>query len=259
MQLIDTHVHLNFDAFDEDLEAVAQRWRAAGIAQLVHACVTPEEFPKIQGIAHHFPEVFFAVGLHPLDADLWTDTLGETIAGLAQSDPKVVAIGEMGLDFFKATNDAQQKKVLEQQLRIACRLQKPVIIHCREAALACRDLLKNIQAEAGPLRGVMHCWSGTPEETQWFLDLGFYISFSGVVTYPKTQAIQASAQMVPGDRLLVETDCPFLAPQTHRGKRNEPAHVRHVAEFVAQLRQESLEHLAQTTTANARQLFGLPA
>lgn len=262
--LVDTHVHIAFDRFQGDLEAVATRWRAAGIVRLVHSCVVPGEFKAMQAIADRFPEVSFAVGLHPLDADQWTPGTADEIRRLARSDKRVVAIGETGLDFFKSDSIAQQQTALRAQCAIAADLNLPVIVHCRDAAAAMALALENFQqdlAAAGraPLRGVMHCWGGTPEETQWFLDQGFFISFSGTVTFNKAEQIQASARMVPGDRLLIETDCPFLAPVPQRGKRNEPAFVAHVAEKVAQLRGLSLAELAEQTTHNAIHLFGLPA
>jgi TatD DNase family protein len=169
----------------------------------------------------------------------------------------VVAIGETGLDFFKAENQQEQKTVFEAQLAIAKELDLPVIIHCRDAAVAMRDLLQSFWEHNGRVKGVMHCWGGTPEETQWFLDLGFYISFSGIVTFKNATSIQSSALLVPSDRLLIETDCPFLAPIPKRGKRNEPAYVRYVAESIARLRNVSLEALAQETTHNACKLFSL--
>lgn len=259
MQLIDTHVHLNFENFQPDLAAVRSRWQAAGVVHLVHSCVEPAEFSSIQAIAHQFPEVSFAVGLHPLDAQLWQSHTAKEILSLAQSDSKIVAIGEMGLDFYKADNYEQQQIVLEAQLAIACELDLPVIIHCRDAAVKLREILQTWQERTNyQLRGVMHCWGGTPEETQWFLDLGFYISFSGTVTFKNAKAIQASAAMVNSDRLLIETDCPFLAPVPKRGeKRNEPAYVRYVAEQIAKLRDETLETISAQTTQNACKLFGL--
>jgi TatD DNase family protein len=259
MQLVDSHVHLNFAAFEPDLEAIAQRWREAGVFRLVHSCVEPNEFPAIQALAQRFSELYFAVGLHPLDATQWQPDAAEKICGLAQSDPKVVAIGETGLDFFKADNQAQQEQAFWAHLQIAQQLQLPVIIHCRDAAVAMSELLHRFWQTHGPVKGVMHCWGGSPEETQWFLDLGLYVSYSGTVTFKNASQIHASAAMVPSDRLLVETDCPFLAPVPKRGeKRNEPAYVRHVAEKVAQLRHTPLELLASQTTANACQLFNLP-
>jgi len=259
MQLIDSHVHLNFDTFQADLPEVRSRWQAAGVVGLVHSCVTPDEFISIQALAHRFPELRFAVGLHPLHADLWTqDTAGEILA-LARSDSSVVAIGETGLDFYKADNQKQQQMVFAAQLEVAAQLNLPVIIHCREAAQAVRDRLQDWQKyQRQEIRGVMHCWGGTPEETQWFLDLGFYISFSGTVTFKNAAQIHQSAQIVSSDRLLVETDCPFLAPVPKRSqRRNEPANVQHVAQAVARLRGVTLEEIAAQTTKNACRLFNL--
>lgn len=258
MQLIDTHVHINFDVFEADLDAVRQRWRDTGVISLIHSCVHPGEFPGIQNLSRRFPELFFAVGLHPLDAEQWTANSKEQIFDLCSSDPKVVAIGEMGLDFYKAENHQQQEEIFIAQLEIARKLGKPVIIHCRDAASRMRELMQDFWANSGSVSGVMHCWGGNPEETQWFLDLGFYISLSGIVTFKNAIAIQESAKMIPQDRLLIETDCPFLAPVPKRGKRNEPAFVHYVAEFVANLRGVSLETIANTTTRNACQLFSLP-
>lgn len=257
MQLIDTHVHVNFDVFQPDIEEVRSRWQEAGVIRLVHSCVEPSEFPRIQALAERFPEIYFAVGLHPLDVDQWSPHTAEEILSLANSDPRVVAIGETGLDFYKSEDKEKQKAAFTAQLKIAHQLGKPVIIHCRDAADSMRQLVQDFWEGIGSVQGVMHCWSGTPEETQWFLDLGFYISFSGIVTFKSAVQIQESARLVPDDRLLVETDCPFLAPVPKRGKRNEPAYVRYVAEFVAQLRGVSLETLATQTTQNACQLFGL--
>ncbi|MEO1133605.1 MAG: TatD family hydrolase [Cyanobacteria bacterium J06639_1] len=251
MQLIDSHVHLNFDCYDDELDEVAQRWREAGIVQLVHSCVKPSEFEQLQAIADRFPEVFISVGLHPLDADDWTAEMAAEIRDKARSDQRTVAIGETGLDFFKADNEPIQREAFGTQIAIARELDLPLIIHCRNAAAAARDMLR----EAEGTRAVMHCWSGTAEETQWFVDLGFYISFSGIVTFKNAKTVKESAAIVPSDRLLVETDCPFLAPVPYRGKRNEPARVAHVAEYLAELRGISVADLARQTTANARSLF----
>lgn len=258
MQLIDTHIHLNFDVFQSDLSAVRSRWRDIGVTQLVHSCVHPGEFLEIQALADQFPEMFFSVGLHPLDTERWTPTLLSEIKALAQSDERVVAIGELGLDFYKATNHFLQTSVCEQQLRLAVELDKPVIIHCRDAAAQMVTLIEKVTCQVGPIRGVMHCWSGTPKETQQFVDLGLYVSFSGIVTFKNAHTVKASAQVVPDNRLLIETDCPFLAPMPYRGKRNEPSYVVQVAAMLAQLRNTSVEEIANLTSANARRLFRLP-
>lgn len=259
LRLVDTHVHLNFDSYDVDRDEVANAWREAGVAHLVHSCVEPAEFPKIQAIAERYPEISIAVGLHPLDMDKWTAGTADAIAQLAASDPKVVAIGEMGLDFFKADDKTVQKEAFVAQLEIARSLNLPVIIHCRDAADEMAEVLTEFFEANGPVKGVMHCWTGSPEETQRFLDLGFFISFSGIVTFKNATEVKASAQMVPSDRLLIETDCPFLSPVPKRKeKRNQPAFVRHVAEHVAELRGIPLDELAVQTTRNAQTLFQLP-
>jgi TatD DNase family protein len=259
MQLIDTHVHLNFEAFEPDFESVVQRWRDNGVVRLVHSCVEPSEFKAIQALAHRYPELFFAVGLHPLDASQWVPGMEQEIRTLVASDPKAVAIGETGLDFYKADNCSQQSEALLAHLRVAKALDLPVILHCRDAAESMAQLLRQFWQEQGPVKGVMHCWGGTPEQTQWFLDLGFYVSFSGTVTFKKAAQIHESAQMVPIERLLVETDCPFLAPVPKRGeRRNEPANVYYVAQRVAELRNMRPEDLAAQTTENACRLFKLP-
>lgn len=259
MQLVDTHVHINFDSFADDLDQVAKAWREAGVVHLVHSCVEPDEFTAIQAIADRFPELSFAVGLHPLDMDKWDVTLPDRIASLAQSDRRVVAIGETGLDFYKATDEVVQKAAFLAQLEIAQSLGLAVIIHCRDAAAPMVEVLQDFWQRRGPVKGVMHCWSGTPEETQWFLDLGFYISFSGIVTFKNAHQVKAAAAMVPSDRILVETDCPFLSPEPCRKeRRNQPAFVRHVATYLAQLRGTNEAQFAAQTTANAIRLFRLP-
>ncbi len=259
MPLVDTHVHLNFDSLAGDLEAVAAAWRKAGVTQLVHSCVEPGEFAGMQAIANRYPEIYLSVGLHPLDMDKWTPELPEQIEQLARSDNRVVAIGETGLDFYKADDADLQRQAFWAQLTIAHNLGLPVIIHCRDAAEAAANLVKRFQDSVGPVLGVMHCWAGTPEETRQLLDLGFYISFSGIVTFKNAKQVKASAEIVPEDRLLIETDCPFLSPEPHRKeRRNQPAYVRHVATYLAGLRQVEFEYLAQVTTCNAQKLFNLP-
>lgn len=259
MQLIDTHVHINFDTFKEDLDVVSARWREAGVVRLIHSCVEPAEFPEIRSLADRFPELSFAVGLHPLDVEeKWTTASSQEILTLAQSDSRVVAIGETGLDFFKAENQAQQIEAFREQLAIAHQLQLPVIIHCRDAAETMAQVVRQFWQDHGQVKGVMHCWGGTPEETQWFLDLGFYISFSGTVTFKNAKQIHESAKIVPSDRIVIETDCPFLSPVPKRGeRRNEPSYVQYVAKQVASLREVSIEQLSEQTTQNACELFGL--
>ncbi len=256
--LIDSHCHLVFRNFDADLEEVAARWRQAGVVALLHACVEPAEIPAIRALADRFPELRYSVGVHPLDTEHWRDDTAAVLRQAALADPRVVAIGELGLDLFREKNLDRQLAMLRPQLDLAVELDLPVIIHCRDAAEPMLAELRARRAEGRCPRGVMHCWGGTPAEMEGFLDLGLFISFSGTVTFAKASDTHACARQVPADRYLVETDCPFLAPVPRRGKRNEPALVAAVAERVAELRGEPLAQVAATSTANAVRLFGLP-
>ena len=256
--LIDSHCHIVFRNFEDDLDEVATRWRDAGVRALLHACVEPAEIPAIRALADRFPEMRYSVGVHPLDTQHWcTDTV-DVLRQAALDDPRVVAIGELGLDLFRDKNLEEQLAVLRPQLDLAVELNLPVIVHCRDAAEPMLDELRTRRSEGLCPTGVMHCWGGTPEEMHAFLDLGFYISFSGTVTFPKALATHACAEQVPEDRFLVETDCPFLAPVPRRGKRNEPAFVASVASRVADLRGVDVDRVAAATTSNARRLFKLP-
>lgn len=255
--MVDSHCHLVFRNFEEDLDAVRQRWQEAGVRALVHACVEPSEIGAIRALADRLPELRYSVGVHPLDTQHWQADTVEVLREAAASDSRVVAIGELGLDLFRQQNLEEQLAILRPQLDLAVELNLPVIIHCRDAA---EPMLAELRARAGRgacPAGVMHCWGGTPAEMEGFLALGFCISFSGTVTFPKAHDTHACARQVPPDRYLVETDCPFLAPVPRRGKRNEPAYVRAVAERLAELRQEPLQQVCRTSTANASRLFGL--
>jgi TatD DNase family protein len=255
---VDSHCHIVFRNFDADLDEVSRRWREAGVKALIHACVEPAEIPAIRALADRFPELRYAVGVHPLDTGHWRSDTVAVLEAAARADERVVAIGELGLDLFRATNLDEQLAVLRPQLDLAVTLDLPVIIHCRDAAEPMLAELRRRRSEGRCPRGVMHCWGGTPEEMEGFLDLGLHISFSGTVTFPKAEPTHACARRVPADRYLIETDCPFLAPVPRRGKRNEPAYVAAVASRIAELRGETLEEVAATTTANAARLFHLP-
>ena len=256
--LVDSHCHIVFRNFDDDLDEVAQRWREAGVKALVHACVEPSEIPAIRALADRFPELRYAVGVHPLDTQHWQPQTAAELRAAAKADSRVVAIGELGLDLYRETNLERQMEVLEPQLDLAVELDLPVIIHCREAAAPMLELLSERAERKAVPRGVMHCWGGTPEEMEGFLAHGLFISFSGTVTFHKAEPIHQCACLVPADRYLVETDCPFLAPAPRRGKRNEPAFVAAVAARVAELRGETVEAVSITSTRNAARLFGLP-
>ena len=193
--------------------------------------------------------------MHPLEAKKWELSSKSLLRRSAKEDRRVVAIGELGLDFFKNENKTQQIDALIPQMELAYELDLPVIIHCRDAANEMIEICKNFSAKGKCPKGVLHCWTGTPIEMKQFLDLGFYISFSGILTFPKAYDIHKCAKLVPNDKYLIETDAPFLAPVPYRGKRNEPAFVEKVAIFMADLRSEELITIAKESSKNAEDLF----
>ena len=256
IELIDSHCHLIFENFDNDLQDVVQRLRSRGVKKLVHACCDLTEIPKLKKISHDFNEIYYSVGLHPLEARKWELSSKSILRSSAQEDrSRVVAIGELGLDFFKNENKSQQIDALIPQMELASEIELPVIIHCRDAVNEMIQICNDLSQQGKCPKGVLHCWTGTPNEMKQFLDLGFYISFSGIVTFPKATKIHECAKIVPSDKYMIETDSPFLAPVPHRGKRNEPAFVENVANFMADLRSTQLPIIAKESSKNAEDLF----
>ncbi len=255
IELIDSHCHLIFENFEKDLQDVVLRLRSKGVKKLVHACCELTEIPKLKKISHEFNEIYYSVGLHPLEAKKWELSSKSLLRKSALEDRRVVAIGELGLDFFKNENKTQQIDALIPQMELAYEIDLPVIIHCREAANEMIEICNNLSQKGKCPKGVLHCWTGTPNQMKKFLDLGFYISFSGIVTFPKAYEIHECAKMVPNDKYLIETDSPFLAPVPYRGKRNEPAFVENVASFIADLRSTELTTIAKESFNNAEDLF----
>ena len=255
IELVDSHCHLIFENFKEDFEEVVSRWRSIGVKKLLHACCELSEIPKLKKISRKFDELYYSVGLHPLEANKWSSDSKLILKKAVQADSRVVAIGELGLDFFKSDNSKKQIDALLPQMHLAYELGLPVIIHCRDAASEMINICKMLSKQSKCPRGVLHCWSGTPDEMKQFLDLGFYISFSGIVTFPKAFDTHECARIVPSDRYLIETDAPFLAPVPHRGKRNEPAFVESVAKSMATLRSSELKNIAKESYKNAEDLF----
>jgi len=255
IELIDSHCHLIFENFEKDLEDVFFRLRSRGVKKLVHACCELKEIPKLKKISQEFNEIYYSVGLHPLEAKKWEPNSKSILKKSAQEDKRVVAIGELGLDFFKSENITQQINALVPQMELACELELPVIIHCRDAANEMIRICNDLSRKGKCPKGVLHCWTGTPDEMKQFLDLGFYISFSGIVTFPKAHEIHECAKLVPNDKYLIETDAPFLAPVPHRGKRNEPSFVENVANYMADIRSTELITIAKESTKNAEDLF----
>jgi TatD DNase family protein len=255
IELIDSHCHLIFENFEKDLEDVIFRLRSRNVKKLVHACCELSEIPKLKRISSEFNEIYYSVGLHPLEAKKWELSSKSILRSSAQEDSKVVAIGELGLDFFKNEDKTQQIDALIPQMELAFEQGLPVIIHCRDAANEMIEICNELYRIGKCPRGVLHCWTGTPKEMKKFLDLGFYISFSGIVTFPKAHQIHECAKIVPNDKYLIETDSPFLAPVPHRGKRNEPAFVENVANYIAYLRSTELISIAKESSKNAEDLF----
>lgn len=251
--ITDTHAHLFWKDFDVDRAEVLSRAREAGVERMLIVGTDVATSRECFELCEGEPGLYPTAGVHPHDAEGVSDQDLETIASLC-ARPECVAVGETGLDYFKEYSPkVEQRRAFRWHLDLARRLDKPAIVHCRDAH---RDTVELLREYPG-VRGVMHCFTMGEEELAPYLELGFYISFSGVVTYPKNEANRAAAAAVPEDRLLIETDCPFLAPQGKRGKRNEPALVRLVLEHVAEVRGVAPDDLARVTSENAARLFGL--
>jgi TatD DNase family protein len=257
MPLVDTHAHLHFPEFAEDLDAVLARARQAGVTTMVTIGTDRETNPAAVALAERTEGVYASVGIHPHDAGEATEEDFAAVESLAGRSPKVVALGEMGLDFFRnlSAHDIQER-VFRRQLGLARRIGKPVIVHCRDAHAETLAILG--EERAGEIGGVMHCFSGDVEVAKRCLDLGLYISLAGPVTYKNARALPDVARMVPEERLVVETDCPFLPPHPHRGQRNEPAYMTLTAARVAELRGVDPETLNAAMSRNAARLFRLP-
>jgi len=252
--LVDSHCHLDFPEFQGREDELVTAMQANGVGWALVAGVTLERFPGVLALAERFPRLFAAVGVHP-DTQEGQEADEETLLRLGDH-PKVVAIGETGLDYYRLEGDLDwQRERFRTHIRAARKCHKPLIIHTREAAA---DTLRILEEEAaGEVGGVFHCFTENRAVAEAALALGFHISFSGIVTFKNALQIKEVATLVPLDRLLVETDAPYLAPVPYRGKLNHPALVRHVAEEVAKLRGIGVEELADATTSNFFRLFGV--
>jgi len=254
MFLTDSHCHfhlLDLTADAGDLDKVIARATSEGVRYFLNVCVKMADFPLLLQIAEKYSFVGTSIGLHPNYQDEEVDE--ETLVTLAKH-PKVLAIGETGLDYFRSSGDLDwQRERFRTHIRAAKKINKPIIVHTRDAK---EDTLKIMKEEgAEQVGGVMHCFTEDWPTAEKALALGFYISFSGIVTFKNAQDLQEVAKMVPLNRLLIETDAPYLAPHPHRGKANEPSYIRHTAEFIANLRGLSLDQLAEMTTNNFFTLF----
>jgi TatD DNase family protein len=253
--LIDSHCHLDSEQFDADRDAVIERALAAGVEHMV-AIGSGGGPPDLEAgirLADRYAPLYATIGVHPHDASKATDETYRRLAALA-GHPKVVAIGETGLDYHYDHSPRDiQRDVFIEQMRIARDARKPIVIHTREAWADTIALLTEQWASSN-LGGIIHCFSEGPREAEQALAIGFHISFGGILTFPKAVGVQEAARITPADRLLVETDAPFLAPVPYRGKRNEPAHVVETARKLAQLRGAEPDEIARTTADNFRRL-----
>ena len=254
--LVDSHAHLDDRRFSEDLDDVLARAGEAGVRRIVTVGTGIPSCEKAVAMARRHPDsIIAAVGLDPHRADEVDDSALGRLAELAR-DPVVVAVGETGLEYHHRTSShVAQKKVFEAQIGLALDADLPLIIHCREAFDDCLAILRSHRKPS--LRGVAHCFSGGVAEAEAFLELGFLISFSGVLTFPNAEGLREVARNIPLDKALIETDCPYLAPQSKRGRRNEPAYVMHVAESLAKARNIPLAEVVEASSANAARLFGV--
>ena len=258
MNYVDTHCHLNFPEFHRDMEKTILRSLQAGLIYLINVGTDIRSSGESVNLASRYKEIFASVGVHPHDAR-------KNLADLKQLEqwlrhPKVVAIGEIGLDYYRnLSSQDDQKTVFREQLKLAIKYRKPVILHCRDAY---RDMLNILDEVYLPYvtdysPGVVHSFSAGPSYLQEFLRRGFYIGFNGMITYPDHESLLEAVRITPLDRLLLETDAPYLSPEGHRGERNEPMLVKEVAARVTDLKQADLAEVVEKSTANAIRLFGL--
>ena len=257
--IVDSHCHLNILPEDKvgSVAEVIERAKELGVERILCVAINPEQWPAVLELAETFPEVYAAIGVHPCE-DPSVKVTDEALLAAA-SHPKVIAIGEIGLDYFHFNVEEQdmtwQHDRLRQHVRIAKQLQKPVIIHTRNSTPDCLDILK--ASGADEVGGIMHCFVEDMDTANQAMEIGFYISFSGIVTFKNATDLKAVAQQIPLDRLLVETDSPYLAPMPYRGKTNQPGYTRYVVEEIAKLRDLPFETVAEATTANFNRLFKL--
>ena len=253
--MIDTHAHLNFEQFDNDLEQVVARALANNVEYIINVGSDVENSLKAIELSLKFDNMFSAVGIHPHDVSKIKGKDFETISGLLLKD-KVVALGEVGLDYYRDLSPRDlQKKYVIQFMSLAYKKKKPLIIHCRDAY---DDMLKILNSEKFlDIPGVFHCFSGDKFFAKIILDKGFFVSFAGQITFPKAEALREIVEYIPLDRILIETDCPYLAPQAYRGQRNEPAYIVECAKKIAQIKNVDFDEVDRVTTFNAKKVFNM--
>lgn len=251
--LIDTHTHIDMENFADRFDEVMQTAKDYGVEKVVIPGVEPSGFDRIIKLCEEYPDVYGAVGVHPEELNSYNEEAENRIKELLKHK-KIIAIGEIGLDYYWDKSQIEkQKEIFERQILIAKQAQKPILVHDREAHLDSFEILKKTNAaETGV---VMHCFSGSPEFAQQCINEGFYIALGGVVTFKNAKKVKEVAKTVPLDKLLLETDAPYMTPVPFRGKENQPAYVKFVAEEIAKLRGVSFEEIAEATTANAKKLL----
>lgn len=253
--LIDTHAHLDGSQFDQDREETIARAHDSGISQILTVGCDLESSAASIELAESHNHIYAAVGIHPHDALQCDDAAIDQLRKM-QKHPKVVAIGEIGLDFFRDRSPRdKQREAFRMQIALAKEVGKPIIVHDRDAHDEVMQILR--EEDAASIGGVLHCFSGDLEMARACTEFGFYLSFPGTITYPKNEAARDIVKAIPVDRMLVETDCPYLSPQKFRGKRNEPAYVRYTAEKIAEIKGLTIEDVARVTSRNAFDLFGI--
>ena len=254
MRLIDSHCHLNYEGVVDRQGEVLENARERGVAGFLNISTRKREWSDVIGVAERNPDVWASVGVHPHEADAHPD-LGAAALVEGADHRRVIAIGECGLDYYYDKSDrAAQRERFEAHIEASRQTGLPLIVHTRDAEADTAEILERAVKEKG-VTGVLHCFTGTAELARKALDIGFFVSLSGIVTFKNAQDLQETAKWLPADRMLVETDSPFLAPVPHRGQKCEPAFVADTAAFVAELRGEALEELAETTTSNFFKLF----
>lgn len=252
IKLIDSHCHLDMEPFDIDRDDVVKRAKENDVEYIINIGSDREGNVKGLQMSERFPNVYSTVGIHPHDAKTLDDTLFNELKEWARN-PKVVAIGEIGLDYhYMHSAKEEQVAAFKKQIALARELSLPITVHSREAE---EDTLDILTKEAKGLPGILHCFSGSIEMAKKVIDMGFYISIAGPVTFKKAEELREVARMIPDENLLIETDAPYLSPVPHRGKRNEPAYVKHTAQAIADIRGVTLEDIARITTLNAKKIF----
>ncbi|MBI3313501.1 MAG: TatD family hydrolase [Candidatus Omnitrophica bacterium] len=255
MRFVDTHVHLHFPDFDQDREEVIKRAQNSGVDFFINVGTDVKSSRSSLKLSEQYPNVRATAGIHPHDAKDATEEDFRELEEILQAK-QMVAVGEVGLDFYRDHSPKEkQKEVLRRFIAIHQKVKKPLVLHCRDAYQDLMELLK--QEMNPPYQGVMHCFSSDKDTLLRFVDLGFYISFAGPLTYKKNDSLREACKACPADRLLLETDAPFLPPQSMRGKRNESSLMIETAQVAAELQNVDLEVLANQTTKNARKVFGL--